>query len=407
MRKKSLISLFSGAGGLDRGLSEAGFSVKLSVELDEDARSTLLKNNPKSKLAMPGDIHQLEPIEVLRQSNLKEGELDLLAGGPPCQPFSKSGYWVTGDTNRLTDPRAKTLKAYLDIVRVALPKAILLENVKGIAYSAKNEGLMLLLSELDKINKAKNTDYQPQVITLNAADYGVPQLRERVFIIASRDGSAFKMPPPTHQPKSRGKKGDLLHVSAWEAIGDLDVDIWPRELNLTGKWARLLPSIPEGNNYQWHTDRMGGQPIFGWRSRFWSFLLKLAKDQPAWTIQAQPGPATGPFHWKNRLLSTRELARLQTFPDDFSFVGNRRSVQKQIGNAVPPAIGELLGLEIRRQFFSERVRKRVRLILRTQSGLVPKSEVPTEVPCEYHRLIGSYQSHPGTGKGPSAMKRKA
>src|SRR5207249_3243156 len=132
--------------------------------------------------------------------------------------------------------------------------------------------------------------------------------------------------------------------TAWDAIGDLDDEHWPLELKPTGKWTGLLKSIPEGKNYLWHTPRGGGDPLFGWRTRYWSFLLKLSKRQPSWTIQAEPGPATGPFHWRNRLLSVEELARLQTFPHGFQVVGNRRSAQRQIRNAVPGALGELPGL---------------------------------------------------------------
>lgn len=400
-----MISLFSGAGGLDLGLHTAGFTNKLCVEIDSTARQTLALNRREWKLAIPGDIHSLTPSELLLQSGLNPGELTLLAGGPPCQPFSKSGYWVTGDTNRLTDPRAKTLKAYLDIVREAQPEVILLENVKGIAYSEKDEGLQLLIAGLDKINRAKGTNYQPCVIALNAADYGVPQSRERVFIIASRGGRKFDLPEPTHFDKEKICENGQPHLTAWDAIGDLDVDIWLDEVKPSGKWADLLPTIPEGQNYLWHTDKMGGLPLFGWRTRFWSFLLKLAKDKPSWTIQAQPGPATGPFHWKGRLLSIRELARLQTFPDNYQFAGDRRAAHMQIGNAVPPAIGEFLGLEIRRQFFGERVRKKLKLIPERRTDC-PLPEKPKAVPKKYLPLSGSHDAHPGTGKGPGAQKRE-
>lgn len=402
---KTMISLFSGAGGLDLGLVKAGFRNKLCVEIDEASQKTLLANHPKWKLATPGDIHELTPDHLMRQAGVEPRELSLLAGGPPCQPFSKSGYWVTGDTSRLSDPRAKTLRAYLDLVREAQPEVLLLENVKGIAFSNKDEGLQLLVDELNEINSLKKTKYIPHVIALNAADYGVPQLRERVFIIASRDGSDFNLPEPTHfSPEKFDGKGSL-HSTAWDAIGDLDVDIWPEEVKPTGKWADLLPTIPEGQNYLWHTEKMGGVPLFGWRTRFWSFLLKLAKNKPSWTIQAQPGPATGPFHWKGRLLSIRELARIQTFPDDYQFSGDRRAAHKQIGNAVPPAIGELLGLEIRRQFFGERVRKRLKLIPEKKVDC-PLPEKPKAVPEKYLSLCGSYDAHPGTGKGPGAQKRE-
>src|SRR5262249_20870024 len=121
------------------------------------------------------------------------------------------------------------------------------------------------------------------------------------------------------------------------------------DLEVRGKWAELLPSIPEGQNYLWHTSRGEGLPLFGWRRRYWNFLLKLAKDRPSWTIQAQPGPAVGPFHWKNRRLSTRELCRLQTFPDNVSIIGDRGSIQRQVGNAVPSLLAEVLARAIRYQ----------------------------------------------------------
>lgn len=403
--RNTMISLFSGAGGLDLGLAEAGFRNLLCVEIDGAARQTLSVNHPEWKLAYPGDIHAITPAELLTQAGVKPRELTLLAGGPPCQPFSKSGYWVTGDTDRLTDPRAKTLKAYLDIVREAQPEVILLENVKGIAFSEKDEGLQLLISELNKINRVKKTNYQPCVIALNAVDYGVPQSRERVFIIASRDGKQFNLPEPTHFDPEKSQGKGLPHLTAWDAIGDLDVDIWSDDVKPSGKWADLLPTIPEGQNYLWHTNKMGGMPLFGWRTRFWSFLLKLAKDKPSWTIQAQPGPATGPFHWKGRLLSVRELARLQTFPDDYQFAGDRRAAHIQIGNAVPPAIGEFFGLEIRRQFFGERVHKKLRLIPEKRSDC-PSPENPKTVPKRYLSLTGAHDAHPGTGKGPGAQKRE-
>jgi DNA (cytosine-5)-methyltransferase 1 len=191
---------------------------------------------------------------------------------------------------------------------------LLLENVKGLAYKDKDEGIKLLRRELAAINRRHGTSYALQEIHLNtAAAYGVSQIRERLLLVAAIDGRSLKLPPPTHG------EGDGLerYRTAWDAIGHLDYESWPPELNPAGRWAALLPSIPEGQNYLWHTPRnrqKGGEPLFGWRARYWSFLLKLAKNKPSWTIQAQPGPATGPFHWRSRLLSIEELCRLQTFP---------------------------------------------------------------------------------------------
>jgi DNA (cytosine-5)-methyltransferase 1 len=397
IRRLSFVSLFSGAGGLDLGLEAAGFESKLCVEIDPDARQTLQLNRPAWPIAEPGDIHLLEASGIKNQSGLQPGELDLLAGGPPCQPFSKSAYWHSGDTRRLKDPRARTLDAYLDTVRILLPRVLLIENVKGIAYASKDDGVRVLREGLSRINRTKQTNYKIQIVHVNAAEFGVPQTRERVFLIADREGREFVPPPPTHGPSGKLEP----YMTAWDAIGDLDGSEPPLDCALTGKWADLLASVPEGQNYLWHTSKGGGWPLFGWRTRYWSFLLKLAKDRPAWTIQAAPGPATGPFHWRNRRLSNRELCRLQTFPDDFDIVGPQRSVVRQVGNAVPCLLGEVLGRQIRMQFFARAgsIEGSLRHFPR-RSKRCPPPEVAAPVPDRYKSLAGLYDRHPGEGLGP-------
>lgn len=402
MDEHAVLSLFTGAGGLDLGLEAAGLRIRLCVEVDKDARETLRANRPSWELAEPGDIHEAEPEGLLAQSGLAQGEVTLLAGGPPCQPFSKSAYWSNGASRGLRDPRAKTLQSYLDVVEVALPRVLLLENVKGLASEGKDEGLQLLRDELKRINRRHKTNYDPQVVAINAASYGVPQLRERVFILANVEGRKLDIPTATHGDA----EGLMPYRTAWDAIGDLDVDDWPPELDPTGKWADLLKSIPEGQNYLWHTPRGGGEPLFGWRTRYWSFLLKLAKSQPSWTLQAGPGPATGPFHWRSRRLSIEEMARLQTFPTGYTIRGDRRSAHRQIGNAVPSAIGELFGLEIRRQLLGERVRKKLRLIPSLRSGC-PRPVCRAKVPQRYLALRAEHPEHPGIGLGPGVRLRES
>ncbi len=402
--KLTVLSLFTGAGGLDLGLEAAGFEPVLCVEVDGDSRATLKQNRPGWRLADPGDIRVLDPDEILRQAGLKSRELRLLAGGPPCQPFSKSAYWSNGNGRRLHDPRAYTLRAYVRVVEATLPEVLLLENVKGLAYKDKDEGIKLLRHELAAINQRHGTSYSLQEIHLTTASYGVPQMRERLFLVATIDGRRFELPPPTH-----GEGDGLTRCrTAWDAIGDLDHEEWPPELNPTGSWAALLPSIPEGHNYLWHTPRneqKGSEPLFGWRTRYWSFLLKLAKDKPAWTIQAEPGPATGPFHWRSRLLSIKELCRLQTFPEGYEIVGTRRSAHRQVGNAVPSAMAELLGLEIRRQLLGERVRRSLQLIPPSRTDCPPPRR-PSRVPKQYLHLRGRHRDHPGMGLGPGARRRE-
>jgi DNA (cytosine-5)-methyltransferase 1 len=166
-----------------------------------------------------------------------------------------------------------------------------------------------------------------------------------------------------------------------------------------GRWAELLPSIPEGHNYLWHTDRGGGEPLFGWRRHYWNFLLKLAKDWPSWTVQAQPGPAVGPFHWENRRLSVRELCALQTFPKDVTIHGERTSAQRQIGNAVPSLLTEVLGRAIREQLLGEpRVRGKLKLLPPDRSP-APAPEEIEAMPEKFLIRIGEHEAHPGTGKG--------
>jgi DNA (cytosine-5)-methyltransferase 1 len=285
---------------------------------------------------------------------------------------------------------------------------ILLENVEGLKYAGKDEGLQFLLRELDAINRQNGTKYRATVATLNAAAFGVPQLRERVFIVASRDGRSFTFPSPTHfslQESTDPEAGCEPYRNAWDALGDLTVPA-DEDLSVRGKWAVLLPSIPEGCNYLHHTSRGNGMPLFGWRRRYWTFLLKLAKNRPSWTIQAQPGPAVGPFHWSNRRLSARELCRIQTFPENVSVVGERASVQKQLGNAVPSLLAEVMGRAIREQLLdSYRFRKPLKLLLPRRTP-VPAPERTKPVPKRFHVLAGAHAPHPGTGLGNGARRRQ-
>ncbi|MCP3475057.1 DNA cytosine methyltransferase [Bradyrhizobium sp. CCGUVB1N3] len=399
------ISLFTGAGGLDLGFEAAGFKTRVAVEIDPICCQTLRLN--RGWTVVEEDIAGVSSKRLLKAAGLATGEADVLIGGPPCQPFSKSGYWANGDAPRLSDPNANTLDEYLRIVRDTRPKALLLENVYGFAYSGKREGLDRILHGIQDINKSAKTNYKPVWAVLDAASYGVPQRRERIFVIASRDGREFKFPQPTHGENAADQLplGLKPFHTSWDAIGDLPQRPDVPELELTGKWAGLLPSIPEGQNYLWHTPRGGGVPLFGWRTRYWSFLLKLAKDKPSWTVQAQPGPATGPFHWTNRKLSARELARLQTFPDDFLFDCDRAQVQRMLGNAVPSLLAEVLAREIRRQLLDAPLREQKLELMPPRRRSVPRRHAAAPVRSVYLSLKGAHPDHPGTALGPRARLR--
>ena len=392
----STISLFTGVGGLDYGFEAAGFETRVALEFNHQCCESLRASRPWS--VIEADLLSTPTEQILEAGGLAAGNVDMLIGGPPCQPFSKSGWWKSGDSLRLDDPRSSTLSGYLRVLEQSRPFAFLLENVEGLAFGGKDEGLKLLLSEIERINKANNTKYRPVVITLNAADYGVPQTRTRVFVIAARDGRAFVAPEPTHAEFSTYQETERW-TTAWDAIGEFDLSEDDPSVKASGKWADLLPSIPEGQNYLWHTDRMGGKPLFGWRRRYWNFLLKLAKNRPAWTIQAQPGPATGPFHWKNRRLSVRELARLQTFPDNVMVTGNRIEAQRQIGNAVPSLLAEVLARTIRTQFFDSPATSDSPTLRVAPRQDCPPPEPIADVPHKYLHLLGDHVAHPGKGRG--------
>ncbi len=395
-KQLSVLSLFTGVGGLDYGFEAAGFDTRVAVEWDGQCCESLRASRPWP--VVEGDLLATPTRAILKAGGLRAGCVDMLIGGPPCQPFSKSGWWKSGDSLRLDDPRAGTLSGYLRVLEEARPKAFLLENVEGLAFGGKDEGLRLLLGAVERINSIADTNYRPVVVTLNAADHGVPQTRTRVFVIAARDGRIFSAPSQSHSDPDDPVEGTLPWTTAWDAIGGLAM---PKHesLALTGKWADLLPSIPEGMNYLWHTDRMGGAPLFGWRRRYWNFLLKLAKNRPAWTIQAQPGPATGPFHWDNRRLSSIELAGLQTFPSDVKVTGSRVEVQKQIGNAVPSLLAEVLARAIRQQFFDEAPATKQPVLSVRRKRTCPPPEQIRSVPTKYMDLAGDHLPHPGTGQG--------
>jgi len=228
-------------------------------------------------------------------------------------------------------------------------------------------------------------------------------------MVASRDGSAFRFPDATCRAGT-DEEPQLVKLPTYRTAWDALADVTPaaaEDLEMKGKWADLLPSIPEGWNYIWHTERGGGLRLFGWRRRYWTFLLKLAKALPSWTIQAQPGPAVGPFHWENRRLSIRELCRLQTFPDDVVIFGARTSAQRQIGNAVPSLLAEVIARQIKTRLLGYPPTRSTLQLLPPDRSPVPPPEPTRPVAVKYRPLIADHTPHPGKGRGPRAARRDA
>ncbi|HEV3166807.1 MAG TPA: DNA cytosine methyltransferase [Isosphaeraceae bacterium] len=347
------VSLFAGAGGLDLGVEAAGYRVVYAVENDPNAVATLNRN----RATFFRDLQEVEPLDITvldadavrRGLGLARGELDLLVGGPPCVAFSKSGFHLEYKREG-RDPRANLLDDYLRFLDALRPKAFLMENVFGLAYRNQSAPFFERLS-----SGIRELGYSLHHEVLNAADYGVPQNRQRLFLIGARDGRRLRHPRPTHwgEHERRARPAwashALPHVTAGAALAGLRTKPEPGE-DVNGRYGHLLPGIPPGKNYLHYTEHEGHpEPLFRWRSRYWTFLLKLDPDRPAPTIQGQPGPYVGPFHWKNRRLRAPELKRLQGFPDDFALEGNKRQVQLQVGNSVPPPLALLVAKAIRDQ----------------------------------------------------------
>lgn len=335
------ISLFSGAGGLDLGAEAAGYTVQAAVERDRDASLTMEKNFPELQSpVIQSDILDVKTKDIMRAAGLKGRERpELLIGGPPCTPFSKSGFWLDWKRDGL-DPDASLLQEYTRVLRESKPRAFVLENVYALTYNnkASRPAFNRLLKEIDEAG------YDCAWKVLNAADHGVPQARPRLFVIGVPKGKTLpEHPEATHGGSwERRTSGNVEqpHVTSGEALAGLVCDPEPNEV-VRGQFGHLLPGIPPGENYQHYTVEKGHpDPQFKWRSRYWSFLLKLDPERPSPTIQAQPGPNVGPFHWESRRLRVPELKRLFTFPDSFELVGSRNSVQAQMGNSVPPLLAQ-------------------------------------------------------------------
>lgn len=314
----------------------------------------------------------------------------MLAGGPPCQPFSKAAQWSKNGRSGLADPRARCLTAFLKLAERFLPRLVLIENVPGFVRG-RTSAVERITGALRRINRRHGTKYRLEWRVLNSADFGVPQRRERAILIAHRDGKPAAWPTSTH---------GLQPVRAYDALRDLRKIDAPEA---RGYWSGLLPSIPEGMNYLYHTRNGGGLELFGERRRYWSFLLKLAQDEPAWTIPAQPGPSTGPFHWDNRPLALKELLRLQSFPASWKVGGGRLAQVRQVGNATPPLLAEVIGRCLGVSMFGLEYDDPLRLrIPRSRKSPVARETKP--VPAQYLKHQGEHPPHPGEGAGPGTRR---
>lgn len=335
----TVISLFSGGGGLDIGFHDAGFKIIECIEMEHEFAATLQKNTSVG-------MH-LEGSKIICQDiydyNPSVNHVDFIIGGPPCQTFSAASARAAG-VNGIDDARGNLFLQYARLLEKLQPKGFLFENVYRIVGAQSGK-------PWKKIQETfKNLGYTLYWRILDAADYGVPQFRERLIIIGIKKGS-FLFPLPSHGPDSPDGHN---YYSASQAVSDLDTAHC--KIGIGGRHGKLLNDIPPGLNYSFYTEHMGHpNAIFGWRSKFSDYLYKADPNTPVRTIKAQGGQYTGPFSWENRPFTIEEYKRLQTFPDDYIICGSRQKIIHQLGNSVPPQLARILALTILNQLFDVKI----------------------------------------------------
>jgi DNA (cytosine-5)-methyltransferase 1 len=385
-----VVSLFSGAGGLDIGLEDSGFQTAVCVEYDADCRETLRHNRPEWKLfeegvkigsgamqsRVPGDIREIEVEELLSFAGLKKDEAALVVGGAPCQPFSNIG-------KKLGKEDGKNGDLFLEFVRMVKgvsPEAFIFENVVGITQQKHADVIDYM------IDKFTGLGYGISHAILNAANYGVPQRRERFFLIGIKGVEYPAFPMPTHFKDEKQYAlfvKDLRDTPAppfkkWVSVRDafqkLPADQEQRTdyalMNISDRVVERMTYIKEGENFKvlpmelrpdcWKSGKHQGNDTFG----------RIVADLPSCTIRtAAYNPAKGQYihPFENRGLSMVEMAALQSFPIDWNFrcKGNKRvtlvSGGRQIGNAVPPVLAQALGDAIKAQILAKKIASLKRL----------------------------------------------
>lgn len=320
-QKKALtvLSLFTGAGGLDLGLEMAGFETVVCVDNDPESCKTIRHNRPHWEV-FEGDIRDFSP----------SGQYDLVAGGPPCQGFSTAG---RGNPN---DPRNFLWKEYFRVVETVKPKAILLENVSGMANKKNAHHVEEFIAKLESLG------YLPSMRVLDASEFNVPQNRKRLIIVA---GLGWRPELPTPDKKTN-------KIGAKQAIHDLinRTDITNHEPNqhaphVVERWKKLEEGEVDPN-YR--------------RGRIYS-------DRPSATIRAGGGKGPKgdhlagfhpPIHYElPRQLTVREAARIQSFPDEWIFCGSKTAQGRQVGNAVPPLLGYAIGVQLKLGIENEKIKR--------------------------------------------------
>lgn len=321
----SAVDLFCGAGGATVGLKEAGFEVLGALDVDSLAVETYRRNHP-GIICLQADIRSLEPAELMRQLALQPGRLDLLAGCPPCQGFSSVR--TLNGSRKVDDDRNDLLLRFADYVVALQPKSVMLENVTGLLSDWRFREFLAILQR-------RGMDYRPTYGVLNAADYGVPQRRHRLILVAGR---RFEIPlaqPAGAKTTVRDAIGNMPRAGmSGDALHDFPEHHEPRVRELIERVPHDGGSLVQaGKEYQLecHARCNGFKDVYG----------RLAWDQVSPTITSGcTNPSKGRFIHpeEDRALTLREAALIQTFPRDycFSLRGGKQGAARLIGNALPP-----------------------------------------------------------------------
>lgn len=340
----SYVSLFSGAGGLDLGLELAGWRTAYASDNDPTAVATLRANVGQrlgnGRVAFEGafieqaDIRALDSRDVLAKAGLLRGDVQLLAGGPPCQSWSSAGHQLG-----LNDPRGRLFEDFLRVADGLDARWLILENVRGLLTARGPDGQPG--SALQHIRRnLLNAGYQTTVALLNAADYGVPQRRVRLIMVGFRAGDAPMFPEPTHAKKP--VPGRLPWVPLKDAlanVGPLDVF---EILRPTGKMAAELANVPAGSGVKSPGKAERTRPGGHWGYKQGAFVADLDQSARTVTASSQQDWVKDPRLGLRRLCP-RECAAIQSFPGVWRFVGSQVAQYRLVGNAVPPNLAESLG----------------------------------------------------------------
>jgi len=342
---KAYVSLFSGAGGLDLGLERAGWRTAYASDNDANAVETLKANVGRSlgrgrrafdqTFIERADVQTQSAESILGKAGLAKGEVSLLAGGPPCQSWSSAGHQLGFD-----DPRGRLFDDFVRIAKGLDARWLLIENVRGLLTARGPDGKPG--SALDLIRRhLLKAGFQTSVALLNAADFGVPQRRVRLFVVGFQSGDAPPFPIPTHS-KQPGLEGDAPWVTLRQVLAGVP-DLTPNEIfRPTGKLAEELANIPPGSGVKSPGKSERTRPNGHWGYKQGAFVADLEQSARTVTANAQQDWIRDEVRGLRRL-APRECAAIQSFPTSWQFAGTIAAQYRLIGNAVPPLLAEAIG----------------------------------------------------------------